>query len=665
MNFRLTMTLTIILLLVVSGWLFLSNQARKPQTPAGPTPLLAVAPREINRITYIRDGREEVAFTRNGEEWQMTTPVKAPVDKWQIQGVADDLKALNYHRKFEPEPAGDRSANATGIERPRNVIKFTDDTHRETTLAFGKSTIDGVYATLNGAKTIYLLDKNPVTTLQQEPDRFRNKTIKEIDINKITALTVKTGQDTVSLGKTGEKWLVTAPISARANDATVNEVLNEFRAIRANAFSTLNKQTAGLAQPIVSVTAYVNDAPATTAPATNVAAATQPAGTPVTLQIGLYTDLIKKNFVYAGLAGSEEVFTLRAEAFTKLNRELKDLRDPAVTPAPVASATEFTVTIPPAPPASGQPTLTASKKDGKWALTAPVAVDGDTFAIGDYLGVLRDLRAIRFVDNAGNLSSIGLDPPLTRIELTIPNQSQREVILIGNTETDDTGGKVTPFMRQGEPTVYLVQAAEADRLVANPMLFRDKTVASLEADHLRAIEVSGPGASGGGFTLERDGTVWKVATGSAAAGNAQETKVSALLGGLTPLTAVKYLEAVPPTITPAVTVTVKMLEPTIAPATAPATQGAIPAATPLGPDPGKITTHTLKLYRQDPPATAPGATTTAAPTWKAYYDGQSPAWTFEPSATLVDHLTKETYAVPATQPATAPAVAPAARPGQP
>lgn len=652
MNFRLTLTLTIILLLVVSGWLFLSNQAKKPEQPAGPTPLLAVAPKEINRITYIRDGREEVAFVRNGEDWQMTAPVKAPVEKWQVQGIADDLKALSYHRKFEPEPTGDRSANATGIERPRNVIKYTDDTQRETTLAFGKSTIDGVYATLNGGKTIYLLDKNPVPTLQQEPDRFRNKTLKEIDINKITALTVKAGPNTVSLAKSGEKWLVSAPISARANEATVNEVLNEFRAIRANAFSTLSKQTAGLTDPIVSVTAYVNDAPATTAPATS--AATQPAGTPVTLQIGLYTDLIKKNFVYAGLAGAEEVFTLRAEAFTKLNRELKDLRDPAVTPAPVANATEFTVTTP------GQPTVTASKNEGKWKLTAPVAVDGDTFAIGDYLGVLRDLRAIRFVDNAGSLSSIGLDPPQSRIELTIPNQSQREVILVGKTETDDQGGKVTPFMRQGEPTVYLVQASDADRLVASPILFRDKTVASLEADHLRTIEVSGPAASGGGFTLERDGTQWKVATGSAPAGNAQETKVSALLGGLTPLTAVKYLDAVPPTTTPVVSVTIKVLEPTIAPATAPATQGAMPTATPLGPDPGKISSHTLRLWRQDPPTTAPG-TAAAAPIWKAFYDGQSPAWTFEPSSALVDHLTKETYAVPATQPATAPA----ATPGQP
>jgi hypothetical protein len=648
MNFRLTMSLVIVLLLVVSGWLFLSNQAKKPETPAGPTPLLGSIPKELTKISYNRDGSEELAFAKTGDNWQMTRPVNAPVEKYQVQAVADDLKGAGYRAKFEPEPTGGKSATATGTDRPRNVVKFTDDAGRETTVSFGKSTVDGVYATLNGGKTIYLLDKNPVPSLQQEPDKFRNKTLKEIDTNKITALTVATPENTVTLAKSGDKWLVTAPISARANEATVNEILNEFRAVRANTFSTLNKETAGLARPAVSVTAYVSDAPpapASTTPATQ-AAGTRPAGTPVTLQIGLYTDLIKKNAVYAGLADNPEVFTLRAEAFTKLNRELKDLRDTAVTPAPVANASDFTVTT-----GTGT-TLAASRKDGKWTITAPVSVPGDSFAIGDFLGALRDLRAIRFVDNAGNLAAIGLDPPQSRIDLTLPNQPQHEVLLVGKPETDDKGGKVTPLRRQGEPTVYLVQSADADKLATSPNALRDKTIDTVVADHLRGIEVSGPAASNGGFSLERDGTQWKLKGGAAA----DESKVTALLANFTPLVASKYLDAVPPTGTPALTVTLSILESTQAPATAPSTQAALPAAAPIGPDPGKITVRTLHLYKQESPA-ATGPATAPATVWKATYDGQKPAWTFAPNETLVNHLTKETYAVPATQPATAPATA--------
>jgi hypothetical protein len=72
----------------------------------------------------------------------------------------------------------------------------------------------------------------------------------------------------------------------------------------------------------------------------------------------------------------------------------------------------------------------------------------------------------------------------------------------------------------------------------------------------------------------------------------------------------------------------------------------------IGPDPGKLVTHTLRLYRQAaPPETAP-ATTSAPATapatrlayaWKAVWDNQSPAWTFEPNNFLIDHVTKETY----------------------
>jgi hypothetical protein len=61
-----------------------------------------------------------------------------------------------------------------------------------------------------------------------------------------------------------------------------------------------------------------------------------------------------------------------------------------------------------------------------------------------------------------------------------------------------------------------------------------------------------------------------------------------------------------------------------------------------GPKPAKIVTRTLRLWKD-------------GTDWKAVWDGEKPQWTFEPTPTLVQHLTKETYAIPTTQPATEPA----------
>ena len=342
---------------------------------------------------------------------------------------------------------------------------------------------------------------------------------------------------------------------------------------------------------------------------------------------------------------------------------------------------------------------------------------GDPFALADYLGVIRDLRAINYVDNVGDLKAIGLDPPHMKIELTIPGQSQHEVVMVGNANTDPNGGKVTSVMRQGEPTVYQVQSADADRLVTTLLALRDKEVGSLVADRIRKIEISGPSATVGivpappatapatgtapataasapasmsalkpGVTLVRDGMSWSVQKDDQTLA-ADESKISSILSDFSSIVANKYLDEKPPQGTPAITVTISVLESalppatTTAPATATATAPAITAATAatttaatgtapatslaqvLGTgmgaatvDPGKLVTRTLTLYKVDAPASAPATGTAPASqpavTWKAAWDGQSPAWTFEPPAQLVEHLTKSTFNPSPATPAT-------------
>ncbi len=157
-----------------------------------------------------------------------------------------------------------------------------------------------------------------------------------------------------------------------------------------------------------------------------------------------------------------------------------------------------------------------------------------------------------------------------------------------------------------------------------------------------------------------------------------EAKVTSLLADFTPLTAVSYLSekpvdasnsqitvtvsvlepvqdaatttaaSAPATAQAAATTTAASAEPTTVPATGPAV--ALPPAPSIGPVQSKLVTHTLHLYEEK---------TGGKTSWKAVWDHQSPAWTFEPAPALIDHLTTDTY-VPG--PATAPATVPAPNP---
>jgi hypothetical protein len=114
---------------------------------------------------------------------------------------------------------------------------------------------------------------------------------------------------------------------------------------------------------------------------------------------------------------------------------------------------------------------------------------------------------------------------------------------------------------------------------------------------------------------------------------------------LDPVSAVRWIGAAPPAATPAAQIDIVTDE-------APAAAGTFPAAPLVGPAIKKHVHHALLLYKvQDKwSATLSPATDTPA------------VWTFEPSANLIDHLTKTTYEAVTTAPTTTPSTAPAPNP---
>ncbi len=230
---------------------------------------------------------------------------------------------------------------------------------------------------------------------------------------------------------------------------------------------------------------------------------------------------------------------------------------------------------------------------------------------------------------------------------------------------------VTPMMRQGEDTVYLVQSADADRSVVTLLGLRDKTIERLTSDNIRTIAVSGP-AAGGDKTLQRGVAGWTV-TSAGKANPADEMKISMLLASFTPLNTIKYVDDKIPTGTPDITVSLTVHEaavpitaPIHAPATAPA-PGAVGPTMQTDPpafllqnirqafstDQGKDVSRTLRLFKSEVAATSPATAPDTAPAtvpatqpttqWKAVWDTQSPPWTFLANTALADLLTHNNF----------------------
>lgn len=626
MNFKLTLGLVILLVAVTS--IFVWVQSRPVETTKKEekkNALLSPAPKAIDAVSYARDGEVQVSFTRNGEKWTMQQPVAgAGVENWQVQRVADMIKEATYAAKFEPEATGVKSLSATGLDNPRNVISFTDDAKKERKLSLGKRAGGGgVYAKLDGANTIYLIEENLLERLDKDPTEFRNKTVAEVPTEKVQTLTVQTREQKVTLKRLDGKWTITAPVPARVNTAVVDALLGELRFLRAESFTPLKPESraTGLNPAVVTVTVTYEKAAEMTPPTT---AASQPAMETFTLALGNFTDTINKTAVYARVNGGSEVIAVNADALGKMQKGLNELRDPAPLSAAIEGATGLTIK-------RGE-TFTLNKNGEAWQLETPVKLPADAAAVGELLTTLKNLRASKFVDGAGDLKTIGLEPPTATVSITVPNTPQQEVLLIGKPEKAEP---LTPVMRQGESTVYLVRTEDLAKLAPTTLGLRDKAIERINADAIRQIEVTGSAT----FSLKRDGAVWQV-TSNGKTTTADDVKASALVSDLAPLTVIKWLD--PNTVKPgnAAAVTVKLaLQQTTA--STPATT--LPGAEAVGPLPVKTETRTIRLHK-------------IGTDWVGMYEGGGqPAWPFEPSAALISKLTATTYEAPATQPATAPA----------
>jgi len=632
MNFKLTLGLVILLVAVTSIFLWVqSRPAETTKKEEKKNALLSPAPKAIDAVSYARDGEVQVSFTRSGEKWMMQHPVAgAGVENWQVQRIADMIKDATYAAKFEPEATGVKSLSATGLDNPRNVISFTDDAKKERKLSLGKRAGGGgVYAKLDGANTIYLIEENLVERLDKDPTDFRNKTVAEVPTEKVQTLTVQTREQKVALKRVDGKWTITAPVPARVNTAVVDALLGELRFLRAESFTPLKPESraTGLNPAVVTVTVTYEKAAEMTPPTT---AASQPAMETFALALGNFTDTINKTAVYARVNGGSEVIAVNADALGKMQKGLNDLRDPAPLSAAIEGATGLTIK-------RGE-TFTLNKNGEAWQLETPVKLPADSAAVGELLTTLKNLRASKFVDGAGDLKTIGLEPPTATVSITMPNTPQQEVLLIGKPEKAEP---LTPVMRQGESTVYLVRTEDLAKLAPTTTALRDKAIERINADAIREIEVAGPAVNGGkAFTLKREGADWQVVVGGKAT-RADDVKATSLVSELAPVTVIKWFAPgeMKAAVGGEVTVKLTLVQAENKAATT------LPGAEAVGPAPVKTETRLIRMQKM-------------GSNWVGMYEGGGqPAWPFEPSAALISKLTATTYEAPATQPATATAPA--------
>jgi len=380
---------------------------------------------------------DDTTLKKNGQDWQITSPVTADADAAAVNSLVSSLTSLEAQRTVDDHPS---SVAQFGLSPARFSVAYkqTGDTafHR---INFGNKTPAGsdTYVQVDGQPAVVLVSSYIEDTLNRGTFDLRDKNALKVAKDGVDSLTLEpAGGTKVTATKKGSDWRLSSPVDARADFSAVDTLVSRLSEAKMKTLVAPGsrppapkpadtKKPADVTTPATPpVTPKPEDAakpaekPATGADTNYSPAdlkaygldkpqlvATIGAGSSkATLEIGgKYDD----SSVYARDLSRPVIFTLDKSVLDDVNKKPNDLRVKDVFEFRTFTATavdltyggvtyRFAKTKAPAPAKPDQSPAPADV----WKETAPAAKDVDQTKLTDLLTNLSNLRSDSFADKA-------------------------------------------------------------------------------------------------------------------------------------------------------------------------------------------------------------------------------------------------------------------------
>ena len=395
---------------------------------------------DIRSLTVLNGATTLYSLKRNGEAWQLTTPLDWPANSATVSRIVNELQFLDHETAFAVADlkANGQSLADYGLENPKVTVEFSnasvtnpEATPIKTKLQLGDITKIGnrLYVLSPDGKRIHVVSRALADSLAVTLDKLRADSLLTIPGFEARALRIQS-TTSVALHRDDQRWTFDTPIVARASKSAIDLALNELGALRAKAFITENlPSTLPAAAPAYRITVEGNNRRETLLLGQPVAA---PVSSP-NVSTGSSVDY------YAQLEGRAALFTVALPVGPKSLKETLDkaqesLRDKRVLDFEPGLVTAISLRAPNTP---GQPTLTLQRLEAAansadtaaWQIirrdpadSAPQPLPADRAAVQRLLEQLRLLGAESFTSDAptaADLERLGFARPEREIVLTL------------------------------------------------------------------------------------------------------------------------------------------------------------------------------------------------------------------------------------------------------
>jgi hypothetical protein len=484
--------------------------------------MINLSARQVTGVTLISsNGVVECRREPASGEWRLVRPISYRADQDEMDRILGTLESAVVHERISAEQRQARGLRFAdyGLARPSHRVVVDDGGARRILMMGAESPLgDQIYVRVAGEADVMAVSRELLGALQPEVDALRDRSILRGVASSSMRVEIERPQGGfIQLLRSGGRWMLQQPMSARADDAKIDALVEAAFDLRVERY---------VWDPLPGTPAAPPAAlPTGSSPATAVRDRVEPyglgAGEAVRLAIwSLEPDsrqdlLLGKptvenpEWVYAKRSDSPSILAVSRKALALLAINAHDVRDRQVFPFGPDQVRQVQVIR-----ADHRLTLT-KRADSGWMLTDPVQAKADDVTVQAALADLLRWRVSAYLDvSQTNQASLGLAPAAWSLQMWTRLPAAAPVPTGGEpgpaaaaVEPVDPANPATVCLRvsavgpetnllyalvQGGRDVMALPAAVAAHPaleIANSLAFLDRTVLAVPSAQIQKVSV--------------------------------------------------------------------------------------------------------------------------------------------------------------------------------
>jgi hypothetical protein len=342
-----------------------------------------------------------------------------------------------------------------------------------------RSTLIILLIAVVASTAIYFLEIKPGKPRDEAPEKTRPAF--KFTREEIASISILRGGQTTNLENQNNKWVITQPVNAAADESTVNALLTDLVNARIdNEFPAPggDLKPFGLAEPAVKLDVKLKN------------------GQTHHVELGAKDPI--GTSAYAKIDGSQNVATVSAGLLNDSDKSASDLRDRALIGAGQNEFSSVKVVN-----ESGGYEL--EKKDSEWAIKSPIqGAQGatDESQVSSLFSDFTGAKASEIVsETADEPAKYGLDKPKLSLQIKFLTGQER-TINVGSKVDENYYAKVSD-----RPQLLKIDKAFYDKLNTKPETLRSKQFVKFNRDDLTTVYIKNPNVT---LVAEKKDDKWLV-----------------------------------------------------------------------------------------------------------------------------------------------------------